>query len=217
MTLRINRLEFLLVPLLVLCLGSGAAVAGQNDGCGVFVDFDGTKETSYDVLYGSWDDERYPAAGQTLDAYVGIFRAGEEALYHPEVHIHTVSFRIGLTPGSLELIDFESMTGDLLLGTWEEGIHIPGEGPELCSEGEVVYLLRFSVRYTGIPGDITLEDSLYYPRFVIDCTVWPDYPLVDFYCIASHAGVGKSPIPAEDACFMSNPVSHRTWGCIKAL
>jgi hypothetical protein len=65
--------------------------------------------------------------------------------------------------------------------------------------------------YLGGAGDIMLVDHPDYPRWVVDCQT-PGQ--VHYYCVLSHGGVAKSPIPGD--CGVT-PVHDKSWGAIKSM
>jgi hypothetical protein len=202
-----------MVAVVLLSLFAGRAAAGQNPSCGIFIDFDGTKDSWQDMCPTEWVNEIYPESGELVDAYIGLFRA--TSLIHPDVHLANVSFKLDLTPGSLELVEHENLLPyGVEVGALDEGTTIAVGDPVWCVESQVVYFLRVTVRYLGVPGDVVLADHPLYPRWVVDCGEPGE---VDFYCLGTHAGVGKGAPVGEYECYADSPVECTSWGHIKAL
>ncbi len=193
--------------ILLLC---GSAIAGGNADCGVFVDFNGAVTDWYSLRPGSWDNAIYPQAGDTIDVYLGMFQCRGGGEDPPELYLQNVSFSVDLDPASFTLLDWENLLPNpFTLGAPETGAIFVTWG---CLTEAIVYFARLSLEYSGQPGDVIIADHPSWPRWVVDCDTELDY-----YCIGTHGGVGKAPVPGEWGCFSSTPVESTTWGSIKAL
>ena len=203
-----------------LAVASVSAIAGQNPHAAVFIDFSGTADSWYLMHDGGWDNETYPQLGEQVDAYVGLFTAGT-GTWNPD-HTHEPpaqpqvtggSFRLEWPAESLAMVEFSSLLpGDLAIGSPDAGITVSSTQ---CVQEPVVYLLRVTLEYLGVPGDLLVVDHPDYPRWIVDCHS-PMYE-VDYYCVASHGGVGKSALLGEENCSADVPVQRGTWASLKAL
>lgn len=123
----------------------------------------------------------------------------------------TCSFAMSVTPGTSDPPVFENLLpGGVSFGNWETGITVEstecvgiGGGPVNVGVLHLVYL--------GVPGDVMLLDHPDQPRWVEDCQSPGE---VSYYCVLSHGGVGKDPIPGDCG---ATPVQSRTWGSMKAM
>ena len=125
----------------------------------------------------------------------------------------TCCFALSVTPGMSATTDFEPLLpGMMTIGNWATGITVTStEGECLGMGGEPVNIGVLHMLYLGVPGDVMLLDHPDYPRWVIDCT----FPgLVNYYCVLSHGGVGKDPLPGD--CGVT-PAQDTSWGAIKAM
>ena len=218
-------MRVLAVCLLVFATSTSIAVAGANEGCGLFIDLTGTAEDWADVVAG--DNAIYPQLGESFDVYVGLANdrliwdnQGDEWDPDGDLEVTTVVFGVECdVPTALyDSVDCLLPGGSIIELTPFPGINfivLGGQGH--CHTAPVVYVARLTFMCMIDPGEIVLVEHSGYGREVTDCTI-PD-ELVDEYCIINSAGVGQLPSGGEAGCeaYYDNPVESRTWGSIKAL
>ena len=180
---------------LALLVSFASAPAGQNPQIFAYVDFDppnGVHRTDPQMY-------DYVPAYFMLDCVQGGFYNISLALYvSPEMSLNT---------------GYENaLPNPLHIGDFEEGITIASF--DCVQESPVAFAIAHII-YSGVPGDVMILDHPMWPRWVVDCG--EPTPEVDYYCLLSHGGVGKDPVPTGEQCGCPSPVQDVSWGSIKAL
>ena len=180
---------------LALLVSVGSATAGQNPQIFAYVDFDPPNGV-HRVDPQMYD---YVAAYFMLNCVQGGFYNISLALYvTPEMSLHTSYENALPSPHSI--------------GDFEEGITLSSF--DCVQESPVAFAIAHII-YSGTPGDAMILDDPRWPRWVVDCS--EPFGQVDYYCLLSHGGVGKEPVPTGEACGCPTPVQDGSWGSIKAL
>ena len=182
---------------LAVFLSFASAPAGENPQVFAYVDFDPPNRVHrvdpqlYDVV----------PAYFMLDCLEGGF--------------YNISFAVHVTPEMSLNTGYQGLLpNQLSVGDFEEGIILSTSGDTCLIDNPFAFAVAHIV-YSGTPGDVMILDHPVWPRWVVDCH--EPTPEVDYYCLLSHGGIGKDPVPTGEACGCPSPVQDESWGAIKAL
>ena len=187
-----------IIATLTLLLCAGVALAGQNPGARVYIDFDPP----------NYVHQVSPPLYTVVDAYICVDELSGGAM------------AVCLRTDDPEA----SCAGVVGLATWV--FLLPGpitpppppwEGPgttlpstECLGPGPIA-LAKISIFYLGGDCGLAILDHEDYPRWVVDC----EEPAgVDFYCVLANGAIGAAQVPPGDCPTPSEAIG---WGAIKAL
>jgi len=187
------------------------AWAGQNPGCGIFLDFDASAEDWWDAEASATTIS--PDSTEVFTVYVGLASGQPQGESFSNLRVMGVAFDIDVQSEGLLFMDVAGvLPGWLIIGDPWSGM-VAG-GP--CAEAPVVYVAQLTFLYLGAPATIVLTEHPEYGRTVWDCSD-PYNPGEDEWCIIGHAGVWQEPPSGESGCYPSTPVEPSSWGRLKAL
>lgn len=186
-----------IIAIALVLLAPAAAVAGANPDAAVFVDFSGTA-----VDHDGVEPVTYPVPYNAMSAYIGISRTSE---------FQAACIRVSLSSESFIVLSWDSLVSDVIIEIWdpEDGVLVAADE---CLNDDFIYLIRGDMIWTGLPGDIVIEDHPGCPRLVYDCDGGTDE-----YCVWINGGVGKPPLDGDSGCDPDVPSEPTTWGLMKAL
>lgn len=181
-----------LLLLLALPMTAGSASADMNPHIYCYVDFDPPGEV-HRVDPAPYD---YVAACFVAGCSNDSFKNISLALY--------------VTPESAIYLGYDNLLpGPTVWGDYETGVTI---GSQECVQGSPLVFAVAHIIYSGVPGDVMILDHPQWPRWVVDCSYE-----VDYYCLHSHGGIGKDPVPTGEMCGCPSPVECTSWGAVKSL
>ena len=173
-----------------------SAVAGQNPHVFVYVDFAPPNRVHrvdpqpYDII----------SAYLMIDCVPNGFRGIGFAVHvTPEMSLYTSYINLMPDPAFVD-------------GTFEEGIFLTSFG---CVADYPIPFAEVAIVCSGTPGDVMIIEDPRYPRWVADCH--EPFSELDYYCLLSHGGVGKDPVPTGEMCGCPTPARDGTWGVVKSL
>lgn len=192
-------MRYVLLVALIAALVATSAIAAENPGCKIFVDFSGTMVDNQFLV------SRIDTTPGFFDVWFGI----TDLTTVPGDGFTTISVAINADPDDLGISYENLLPGNLAIGAWSTGITLSSTD---CLPGPLVYFAKAQVFYFGGAYDLVFSDHPDFPRWVVDC-----HDGVDFYCVWSHGGIGKDALPGDEGCDANTPVEPTSWGHIKAL